>query len=187
MNNTIGLVIIILIIGLIVLIVWKGKDLLKMQLIQSSFFKQLGFLFSTPEKAQKIVMVSETGTIGQEILPMHTGFVNSTKTRRTWLVLHALKFLVYKDGKPAQDEPILLISERNYLPLDPNNSLKPKEKEKLASLKDIAKLKHAEARALAGKPNEQNDLTTIIVYGSFILIAIFGIIGLILRKWGGGG
>jgi hypothetical protein len=184
MGNILGLGAILLLIVVIGVIIWKGKDLLKMQAMQGSFFKQVKFLFSSPQKAQNVVLLSESGVISKEVLPMATGFFSSPTTRRTWLVLHPLKFLVYKDGKLFQDDPVMLISERNYLPLDPNAILKPKDKERLASLKDIARLKHAEARSMAGKTSGDNGLANTIVYGSFIMIGVFGIIGLVLRKWG---
>jgi hypothetical protein len=184
MGNILGLGAILLLIVIIGVIIWKGKDLLKMQAMQGSFFKQVKFLFSSPQKAQNVVLLSETGAISKEILPMDTGFASSPATRRTWLVLHPLKHLIYKDGVQYQDDPVLLISERNYLPLDPNTILKPKDKERLASLKDIARLKHAEARSLAGKTSGSDTLANTIIYGSFIMIGVFGIIGLVLRKWG---
>ncbi len=186
-NQVVGLIVIILLIGVIVLAVWKGKNLLKMQFFQQGLFKQAKFMFSSPERPQGNIVLSETGTIGFETMPLHTGFETSLSTKRTWMVLHALKFKVYKNGKPYQDEPVLLITERSYLPLDPNSRLTTKEKAKLASLKDIARLKHAEALSMAGRPNDGNDFMQSIIAYSFMLDAFFGILALIIRKFAGGG
>ncbi len=153
-------------------------DLLKLNLFRGGIFKQAKFLVSTPQKAGKTLFISEAGTISQEILPMHTGWISSG-IKKAWLVLHGLKFTLCKDGKPIQDEPVLLISERSYIPLDPNGTLKPKDKEKLTSLKDIARLRHAEERADAGRPEDKTDVQSTIITGSFILLALMLILNLI--------
>ena len=161
-------------------------DLLKANIFRGNMVKQVKFLFSSPERPQKCLFLSETGTISMEVMPMHTGFITSPTTKRTWLVLHALKFHVYKDGKPFMDEPVLLITERSYLPLDPNNRLSAKEKIKLASLKDIARTKHTEVYATSGQPNENNDFMQSIIAYSFLLCAFFGVLAFVIRKWAGG-
>jgi len=176
----------LILLALIILIVWKGKDLLRLQMLQGSFFKQITFLFSSQNKAQKACLLSETGAISMEVKPLETGQVVDRETERSWDAIHALKFRVYKDGKPHEEnEQVLLISERSHIPLDPNNSLTAKEKEKLASLKARARIKHAQVRAAAGVLTLGTSVISLVLYGSFVLMAFFGLLGFILQKWGG--
>lgn len=157
-------------------------DLLKLNIFRGGVFKQAKFLVSTPQSAQKVVLISEAGTISQEILPMHTGWISTDikmGLKKAWLVLHSCKFSVYKDGVPVQDEQVLLISERSYIPLDPNELIKQKEKEKLTSLKDIARLRHTERRIDAGRYTGGQGMAEKIVYGCFILLGLMLLTNLI--------
>lgn len=156
-------------------------DLFNLNILKSGWIRQLKFLFSSPERAQEVILWSETGAISLEPLPIHTGFVTSNTTKRAWMVIHALKFAVYKDGQPWEDKQVLLISERNYKPLDPNGSMKKEDVDKLASLTDIAKLKHAEARAAAGRSDDQSSILDTIVVGCFLIDGLYGIIWAIMR------
>lgn len=175
-----------LILGLAGVIIWKGKDLLKLQMLQGSFFKQIAFLFSSQNKALKTCFLSETGAISMEVKPLETGQVVDAKTERSWDAIHSLKFYVYKDGKPYEEgEQVLLLSERSHIPLDPNGSLTTKEKDKLASLNARARIKHAQVRAAAGIRTSGTGVITIVLYGSLILMGFFGLLGFILQKWGG--
>ena len=162
-------------------------NLLKLNLFRGAIFKQARYLLSSPQNSQKAVFISEAGTISQEILPMHTGWISAdikSAIKKAWLVLHSCKFSVYQDGKPIQDEQVLLISERSYIPLDPNTVIKQKDMEKLTSLKDIARLRHAERRIDAGQYTGQRSVAELIIQGCFYLLALMLLVNLI--QCGGG-
>lgn len=155
-------------------------DLLKLNLFRGGLFKQLRYLISTPKDAQKCVYISEAGIVSQEILPMSTGFVEAKEKKKAWDVIHNLKWRVYKSGLPSQDEAVLVITDRSYIPLDPFNTIKSKDKERLTSLKDIARLRHNEARADVGKQLDPNQrIAEFIVTSCFVLLGLFGVIALL--------
>lgn len=153
-------------------------DLKKWPIFKAGLFRQAKYLVSTPQKAQRVLEVLETGTVGIEQLPMQTGFLKATlsEVKKTWANVHALKFQVYKNGQPVEGEAVLAISERNFIPLDPLDTLKAKDREKLASLKDIAKVRHAQARAAAGAQDTHKDLAYYIIQASFVLLALYGVL-----------
>lgn len=155
-------------------------DLLNLNIFRGGIFKQIKFLFSTPQQSQRCIYISEPGTISQEYLPMHTGFVSPMQDKKAWTVLHSLKFQVWKDGEPAQDDSVLVISDRSYIPLDPFNTMKPKDKERLASLKDIARLAHADVRSDMSKHEDtRTRLQYFIINGCFVMIGLFVLMALI--------
>ena len=151
-------------------------DLLKIPLFSGRFFKHAKFLISTPQKAQKTLAILETGTVGTELLPMSTAFCQSEETKRAWASVHALKFQIYKDGQPTTQDPVLVITERCYTPLDPLGTLKTKEKEKLSSLNDIAKVRHAQARAAAGHQDNHRNMAELVVQSGFFLLGIYALV-----------
>lgn len=155
-------------------------NLLKMNLWRGGFFKQVKFLVASPQQAQGVILISETGTVSHEMLPLSTGFVCANTVKKAWAVLHSLKYQVRKDNTSTQDNTVLVISERSYIPLDPLDTIKPKDKEKMAALKDIARLRHAEVRATAGTSREsEKSLTGLIINGSFVILAIYGMVTLL--------
>ena len=172
---------IIFVIGLIVLIAFKGKDLLKLRILQGSFFKQVGFVFSPPASAQKNLALWETGDISMPLMPVSTGFETQEITKRQFGVIHSLKHLVFVNGIPTGDQ-VLIISEKSYFPQDPNERLKKKETEKLASLNDIARTTHMVLRAEARKAKDQADILNTVIYGSFIIDGLSLIVYLIRVK-----
>lgn len=158
----------------------ESMDLLKINLFRGGIFKQLKFLISVPQSAQKCVFIAESGIVSLEILPLHTGFVCPEKVKKAWAVLHTLKFQVRKQNELEQDESVLVISERSYVPLDPFNTIKEKDKARMTSLTDIAKLRHAEARAEAGKQTTPGTrLTELIINSCFVMLGIFALVTLI--------
>lgn len=149
-------------------------NLINMNILRGGIFKQIKFLFSTPQSAQRCIYISESGMVSQEFLPLHTGFVCPEKVKKAWAVLHTLKFQVRKKGEVFQDESVLTISDRSYVPLDPFNSIKEKEKVRLSSLTDIARLRHAETRSEAGKAfDPKARMTEMIINSGFMVLALF--------------
>lgn len=183
-GEVLGLIAIFLGIGLVILIAWKGKDLLKLRILQSSFFKQIGFVFSPPASAQKNLALWETGDISMPLMPVSTGFETQEMAKRQWAVIHSLKHLVCVNGIPT-GEQVLIISEKSYFPQDPNGRLKKKETEKLASLNDIARTTHMVLRAEARKAKDVADIINTIIYGSFIIDGLSLVVYLIRGRAGG--
>jgi hypothetical protein len=147
-------------------------------IFKAGLFRQAKYLVSTPQKAQKVLAITEIGAVGIQLLPMETGFMKFIEGKKAWAAVHALKYQLYKNGKPTEHEAAMVISERSYIPLDPLNTLKEKDREKLASLKDIAKIRHAQARAVAAHADNHKDIASLIVQSSFILLAVFAVITL---------
>jgi hypothetical protein len=158
----------------------KGEimNLSKWPIFKAGIFRQAKYLVSAPQKAQRVLEILEDGTIGIELLPMQTGFLQATtpEVKKAWAMVHALKLQVCKNGQPLEGETVLVISERSYIPLDPLNILKEKDREKLASLKDIAKVRHAQARAAAGSQDKNKDLAAFIIQAGFVILGLFGIL-----------
>jgi hypothetical protein len=155
-------------------------DLFKWNIWRGGIFKQIRFLFSVPESAQMVVYISESGMASQELLPLYTGFVSSSKREKEWADLHQVKFQVQKNGVPVQDESVVVISDRSYLPLDPFGTLKLADQEKMASLGDIARLRHTQARSKAGRAGDPRaQLTSFIVSASFTMLGLFALVTLI--------
>lgn len=152
-------------------------DLLKINLFRGGFFKQAKFLFTSPKRAQKVFMVSETGVLSLEVLPMSFGFVSYVGAKLAWLVFHPLK-LRMRD----EDDPVLPVSERSYYPLDAFGKLKSEDKDNLLSLKQIAKIRHAERRTQVGEENKTSakaNFYKTVVTACFVLIAVIILIALI--------
>jgi hypothetical protein len=100
-TEAIGLVVILLILGVFGLFLWKGKDLLKVRTLQGGFFKQLAFWSSSPVNAQKVLFFSESGHISAELLPIFTGYMVDSKSKRAWLSMNPLKYEVFFTGNPT--------------------------------------------------------------------------------------
>lgn len=154
-------------------------DLLKINLFSKGFFKQLKFLISSPLSSQDCIYISEPGNVSMEVLPMNTGYVESKDKRKSWKVIHSLKYQLWKDGVPT-GKNVLVITDRSYLPFDPLNNLKAKDKEKLLALTDIASMEHAKARSDSEKQLDPNTrLSQFIINACFILLGLFGVIALL--------
>ena len=154
-------------------------DLSKWPIFKAGIFKQAKYLVNAPQKAQKVLAITETGTVGMQLLPMETGFMKLSEGKKAWAAVHALKYQVYKNGQPTESEAVMAISERNYIPLDPLETLKKKDREKLASLKDIAKVRHAQARATATQQDTNKNITEMIIMYSSLLLGLYAIVALI--------
>jgi len=156
----------------------ENMNLSKWPIFKAGIFRQAKYLVSAPQKAQSVLEILETGTVGLEPLPMQTGFMQASapEVKKAWAMVHALKFQIYKDGQPTESDAALAISERSYIPLDPLNTLQVKDREKLASLKDIAKVRHAQARAAAGAQDSHKDLAAFIIQAGFVILGLFGVL-----------
>ncbi len=144
-------------------------DLLKLNLFKGGLFKQGKFLLSSPKRASKALFVSETGVLSLEVMPMNTGYISYLPNKMSWLVVHQLK-----SRFEGIDDPVLEISERSYLPLDPFGTFTEKDKKGILSLWQIAKLKYNEkcAEILNAQSQGMTGLWhTTLIFG-FVLIIL---------------
>lgn len=155
-------------------------NLLKWPIFKAGIFKQAKYLVSTPHKAQDVLEILETGVVAIEPFPMRTGFVQapSKDVRLAWANMHTLKAQIYKDGSPADRAAALPISERSFIPLDPMEVLKPKDREKFASLDDIALTRHDDAM-VETTPSNITDIQRMIINLGFAFLFFLGVIALI--------
>ena len=127
-------------------------------------------MVSTPMQSQANYYIGESGNINRELLSMTgTGWESPPLTKKAWAVIHSSKFSVEKNGI-ATGDTVLLISDRSYIPLDPNGAMTQEDKERLASLKDIARMRHAAERHDAGHYQDPQDtVPQNIVLGCFVI------------------
>lgn len=156
----------------------KLKDV---PLFSFGFVKKSKQLVTTQQKAKPALLIPEAGAVGINPFPMYTGFMKSDEpeVKKAWVYIHALKLEVYKYGQPTGMEAVVPISERSYMPLDPLGILTEKMKEKLASLKDIAKIRHAQQRAVALGSDPIKTLAQFVINGCFIIWGILAVIALL--------
>ena len=118
-------------------------DLLKLNFLQQGLFKQARYLVSTPAHSQGVVMISETGVISKDLYEMNLAQMNPKDIRRSYLALHKLKVSIKEPNGKIQDNQVFLITERNYIPLDPFNRLDATDILSMTPLKEVARLRHA--------------------------------------------
>ncbi len=113
-------------IALIVAIFYK--KIFKMRIFQNSIFRQAKFLVSSPERAFRYLLATETGEIGLGLMPVTTGFLASHKTRRVWRMISYL--CVKISGVEGR---VLPICDRTYAPLDPFGQLSEDDKKNFST------------------------------------------------------
>jgi hypothetical protein len=140
------------------------------------FFKSIGSLFSSPRRAIKGVVISEAGIAALDSLSLAVGYSikDSPEYKGAWIVIQKLMM-----NMKGSDEMVLPISERTYVPLDPLHRLNKEDKERLLPLNEIAQARYDAAFARVTEENKRSAnarLLTTLVYLSFIMAAIFGVI-----------
>jgi len=157
-------------------------DISKLQLFQLGIFKQIKLLFSSPGRTQKVINISETGLISTEVLALETGFMKAVNHRMSWAVVHNLMVEYCPDDTLEGDsEPVLLISEREYMPLDPFKRLSAEDLNAMGSLGDIAKNRHGETLAGLAQGDTYSaraNMIQTIIYGGFLLTGLIVILKL---------
>lgn len=155
-------------------------NLLKLRIFQTGAVKQTKFLLSTPQNAQHCIYWPDSRTLSKEILSAKTSWLkpSSPDIKKSWLLIHPLEFKLKKEGELIQNESVLLITDRRYTPADPFVLIKSKDREKMTSLREIAKMRHAQVRADIGKKYDAlTNTITLAIYGGVIL----GIIMLVIN------
>lgn len=132
-----------------------------------SIFKGAASMLSSPQLIQKCIYVSESGIISLESLALATGYCSSVKALKAWMVVQAAK-----KGLQGCDEQVLPISDRSYIPLDPNSILNATERKNLASLDEIASTKYIEAFTRVSEENKKNaNHRLLVTMGTLLGIA----------------
>ena len=157
-------------------------DLFKINLMQHGLIKQAKFLVSTPQKAGKVLAIMETGVVGIDYLPLHTGYLEAQGegVKKNWANISTLKHKVYRNGIPTDEPDVLIISERDCEPLDPSAADEDTPKNISKPITTIASVRHYQARQEAGTFSEHRDLAQFIIQWCFIIL-LLDVIGGVLR------
>lgn len=155
--------------------------LFNMNFFNGGLFKQAKYMVSTPQQAQKVVLIDELGTLSMESLSIYTAYMDAPAKRRSWMTLHKLKLQMKDKHGVIIDDPILFISPRSYIPLDPFNRIEKDDIEKFTSLHDIARNCHAEALAEVGSKNTDSPRTRMlhtVITGGLLLLALIVVLSI---------
>ncbi len=152
---------------------------------RASIFQQAKLATSPPQTAQKCLHRSQSGELSMQYRPVsHAGYCDAhgKDQYQSWLVLGPLLFKVRNPDGSFQDEKVLITTSRSYIPLDPNESMTNKEKDSLASIKSIAKTRHAIERAQAGKVDNYKDMAEFVITWCLVLDAL-GLLSKMVVAW----
>jgi len=135
-------------------------------------FKNAKLMISSPSRSQAVLLISETGVLSREVLPMDTGYTYSDDRKMGWDVIHPLTINV-----EGVDGPLLPISERSRYPLDPYKNYSQEQLDKAASLDVIHDLTYTKNFALLGRGESQSPVqkmvnTVVYVCGFVAALAI---------------
>lgn len=140
------------------------------------FFGNVKGLASMPKKIQNATYVPEPGIVSRENLALDTGFMSMPAVRNSWVMVHKLKFRVYKNGLPYNNETTMLITDRAYMPSDPLGVLTEDERKQYGAeqLKKIARVEHAKERSLIGRGFAalNSTATTVVKVCGWLILAI---------------
>ena len=152
-------------------------DLFKANIFKGGLFKQAKYMISTPQFSQKAFLIREAGILSLEVMPVTAGALISHISKIAWHSIQSLKTTM-----EDVDEPVLPISDRSRIPLDPFNKCQDDEElESLAALDVVAGIKYTEAFSqLADKdiqsPNAKMVYTLIWIISALLAMAIIGVI-----------
>ena len=145
-------------------------NLLKINLFQRGAFKQLKFLASEPQDATQAIIWTNTRNITKEVLkPDANWLVPMGDADKCWMPMRALEYKLKVDGKLVQEEPVLLLTERQYYPFDPYNRINPEDIEEMMPLSDVARLKVKLILAKLSKYDAITNTITLAIYTGTIL------------------
>jgi hypothetical protein len=129
---------------------------------RTGVFNWLREAFSSEKRVVRCLRISENGVNSLVSIRLATGYCLSSAEKLAWCVIQKLKLPM-----EGVDEPVLPISERSYMPLDPLGLLTDEEKKALEPLKNVARARHAEERSRVSDDNR---------WGFVIIICLFGIV-----------
>ena len=142
---------------------------------QIGIFKNIAFLTSAQTTTMDVFLVKEEGTLGLEKLSLSTGFVKSIKRKVAWHALHNLTIRMSR-----RDLPVLPISERSRIPLDPYNN--SRDDENVGAINDIADTRYTEAFSKLKDHKAETDnakMARTVLY----IVAIIAIIAFIVPNF----
>ena len=139
---------------------------------KAGMFKNAKLMISSPSRSQAVLLISETGVLSREVLPMDTGYTYSDERKMGWDVIHPLTIVV-----AGINGPLLPISERSRYPLDPYKHYSKEQLDKAASLDVIHDLTYTKNFALLGQGGHTSPLlkmvnTVVYVCGFIAALAI---------------
>ncbi len=158
--------------------------LFDLNFFRTGFMKKARFMVSSNKRAQPVVVISETGVIAHEEMALEPGYCSADQVKMSWLILHQLKLLARNKFGQIDDDPILLITERSYMPLDPLKTLTAAQKAKITPLTDVARIRHAEVRAGVGEEGAttaRDKMLLTIANTGMIIIGILAVCVFIIR------
>ena len=144
---------------------------------KSAGLKSLKSLFSSPQRVQAVLFISETGIISLINLPMGTGWMSNIEEKLSWMVDH--RCLMPLEGC---DTFVMPISERSFKPLDPLGARTDDDK---ISLNAIAWSKRREAFSRVMDENKQSagqKLMQTMLYGFLAIASIVLLVFFIKHK-----
>jgi hypothetical protein len=130
-------------------------------------FKKTGSLFSSNQRVQTCVNISETGIVSLEKIPMATGWMSKVESKESWMVDQ--RCLTTMEGC---EELVMPISERSFEPLDP---LGVREKGEEIDLNEIAWSKRREAFSRVMDENKTSASMKVmqtVLYGFLFITAV---------------
>jgi hypothetical protein len=138
---------------------------------RGNVFKGIKYLFSPPEAPIHVVHITESSYIAQDLCPVKGGWVDkiTDRVKLTWLLVHSLKMKVYKEDELAQDQEVILVTSRSYVPIDPFNTL-GKHRDQLTSLSQIGGIHHDEVMFDTGKKGQGQTLQQSIINYGFLFL-----------------
>jgi hypothetical protein len=143
-------------------------DVRQWRIWQIGIFKSIAFMVSSPTTVMDAFLVREEGTLGLEKMQLSTGFIKNIKTKKAWHALHNLTVKMER-----RDLPVLPISERSRVPLDPYNT--SRDDENVGDINQIAETRYNEAFSrLKDKKadNENAKMARTVLY----LVVILGLV-----------
>ncbi len=154
----------------------------KWNIFRLGFIKKTTNLLSTTERVHPVISISETGVISRTVLPLFEGYMSMVPLKMSWLVHHPLKILAKNKRGEYEQDPVLLVSERSCLPLDPFNRITIAEKNRMTPLTEIAKLRHTEKLSNISEGNRttaRDKAVMRVITGCFVVIVMLIILAMV--------
>lgn len=124
-------------------------------------------------RPQRALIITEDGRTDDEDLQVEKLYLLRAKTTEAWYLLHGL-MLPYHDNEDdvGVNAQVLLLNERDAVPLDPFNLLTEAQKDELSSTKYIAEMTIADE----GRRAIQKQWRDQIASGIRFVLTMFGIV-----------
>jgi hypothetical protein len=142
---------------------------------RAGIFKNMKFMFSTIQRTQETLLVSEASTLSVEHWPMTTGFFSYVDRHMSWLVEHKLKNRVKETGRT-----LLEVTERSYVPTDSFQVFSAEDAKTIQQLDEVAHARYIEKRnSLNSGAEEASNIKRNILYLCVLIVVI-----IVISSWG---